>query len=110
MDEMYPPAAEMVVAGRKLVGFSRAGISAESGIHTFRDPGGIWDQFDPAEVGTAGGLIETALRHPAVIRRFLAQALETFEQARPNFGHHGLVELEKMVKLRSVITQNIDNL
>lgn len=110
MAEVYRQAAEMIVAGRNIVGFSGAGISAESGIHTFRDPGGIWDQFDPAEVGTADGLIETALRNPTVIRRFLAQALETFEQAKPNDGHLGLVELEKMGKLRSVLTQNIDNL
>lgn len=110
MDEVYFRAAELIVSGQRIVGFSGAGMSAESGIPTFRDPGGIWDQFDPAAVGTAEGLVETALRNPGLIRRFLAGALETFERARPNYGHLGLVELERMGKLRSVITQNIDNL
>jgi len=110
VDDLYRRAAEMIVASNNIVGFSGAGISAESGIHTFRDPGGIWDQFDPAEVGTSAGLIETALRNPGVIRRFLTEALETFEQAKPNAGHLGLAALEKMSKLRAVITQNIDNL
>ena len=108
--DRFRQAAEIIAAGKKVVAFSGAGMSAESGIPTFRDPGGIWDQFDPEEVGTATGLVETALRNPAVIRRFLTEALDTFERSSPNLGHLGLAELERLGKLRVVITQNIDNL
>ena len=110
MADPYQQAAEIIAAGKRVAAFSGAGMSAESGIPTFRDPGGIWDQFDADEIGTASGLLETALRNPETIRRFLAEALETFEQSHPNPGHLGLYELEKLGKLRTVITQNIDNL
>jgi len=108
--DLFRQAAEIIAAGKKVVAFSGAGMSAESGIPTFRDPGGIWDQFDPEEVGTSAGLLETALKNPSVIRRFLSQALDTFERSSPNLGHLGLAELERLGKLRVVITQNIDNL
>ena len=110
MADPYQRAAEIIAAGRRIVGFTGSGISAESGIPTFRDPGGIWDQFDPAEIGTAGGLMAAVMRDPGLIRRFLSAALETFEQALPNPGHVCLHELERLGKLTSVITQNIDNL
>jgi len=110
MDDLYRQAAEIIAAGKRVAAFSGAGMSAESGIPTFRDPGGIWDQFDADEIGTSSGLIETALKNPELIRRFLGQALDTFERSLPNAGHSGLAELEKLGRLRVVITQNIDNL
>ncbi len=109
-EEKYQQAAEIISKARYLVGFSGAGISQESGIPTFRDPGGIWDQFDASEIGTTGGLLETAMRNPGMIRKFILDTVAIFEAARPNPGHVGLAELEGLGLLRSVITQNIDNL
>jgi NAD-dependent deacetylase len=110
MDELYQKAADILAEAKHVVGFSGAGISAESGIPTFRDPGGIWDQFDMAEVGTSAGLLETAQKKPGMIRKFMLDTAAIFEAAAPNQGHVGLSELEELGLLKSVITQNIDNL
>jgi NAD-dependent deacetylase len=103
-------AAEVFRRTRKLVTFTGAGMSAESGIPTFRDPGGIWDQFDPEEVGTGPGLLNTLSRMPDKIRAFAQQTIGVFLRAEPNPGHLALGTLEQMGILRSVITQNVDNL
>ncbi len=103
-------AAEAFQRTRKLVTFSGAGMSAESGIPTFRDPGGIWDQFDPEEVGTGPGLLDTLSRTPEKIRAFADQTISVFLQARPNPGHLALGTLEQMGILKFIITQNVDNL
>lgn len=107
---LYEEAARIIAKAKNLVAFTGAGISAESGIPTFRDPGGIWDQFDPTEVGTTGGFLSMISRKPERIRGFLRQTMETFDRAGPNPGHMGLVDLENMGILRSVVTQNIDDL
>ncbi len=109
MDE-YQKAAEMIAGSKAVAAFSGAGISAESGIPTFRDPGGLWDQFDPDEVATSGGLLKAVMRKPELIRSFFLQTVEIFEQAQPNPGHVALQVLEEMSLLKTVITQNIDNL
>jgi len=106
----YQKAAEMIAGSRRIVAFSGAGISAESGIPTFRDPGGLWDQFDPEEFGTSGGILSALMRKPDLIRSFLLQSVEIFEKAKPNPAHLGLKSLEDMQLLKAVITQNIDNL
>jgi len=106
----YQKVARLLIESKGLVAFTGAGISAESGIPTFRDPGGLWDQFDPDQVGTAGGLLATALKQPDLARKFLLQLTEIFEKAKPNPGHHGLKMLEDLGLLKTVITQNIDAL
>ena len=101
--------ASAIVAGsRRLVAFTGAGVSAESGIPTFRDPGGLWDRFSPDDFGTGGLSMLTGLS--SVGRGFVQEMLDTFSQAGPNPGHLALSELERMGILRSVITQNVDNL
>ena len=55
--EAIKRAAELLVQAERAVVFSGAGMSAESGIPTFRDPGGLWDRFDPSLVGTAEGIM-----------------------------------------------------
>ena len=109
MDD-YEKVARLILEAKNIVAFTGAGISAESGIPTFRDPGGLWDQFDPDEFGTAGSIVTTALNKPRLIRGFLLQMVEIFEKAKPNPGHHGLKSLEEMGLLKTIITQNINNL
>jgi len=108
--DLYHKVARLILESSQIVAFTGAGISAESGIPTFRDPGGLWDQFDPDEVGTAGGLVNTALSKPELIRKFMAQLVEVFDKSQPNMGHYGLHSLEQMGYLKTVITQNIDAL
>jgi NAD-dependent deacetylase len=108
--DVYEEAARLLAGTRRAVGFTGAGTSAESGIPTFRDPGGIWDQFDPEEFGTTAGIMEVARRRPEMIRRFMLNTVNTFSAARPNPGHLALAELEQLGIVMAVITQNVDNL
>lgn len=103
-------AANILANAKRTVASCGAGISAESGIPTFRDPGGVWEKLNPAEVGTAGGLIHTLTSNPHKLMPFFNELLETFENAEPNPAHRALGELERMGILQTVITQNIDNL
>jgi len=106
----YEEAARILADTNKAVAFTGAGISAESGIPTFRDPGGLWDQFDPAEVGTVQGIMRMVETKPHVLRDFLLNTIKIFETSKPTLAHYALAELEKMGILTTVISQNIDNL
>jgi NAD-dependent deacetylase len=108
--DVYEEAAEILAHAKKAVAFSGAGVSAESGIPTFRDPGGIWDKFEPEEIGTVPALLRTAQENPDLIRKFLLETLAVFEKAKPNHAHHSVAKLEKMGIVAAVITQNIDGL
>lgn len=101
---------EIIAKAKNIVAFSGAGISAESGIPTFRDKGGLWDRFNPEEVGTTGGLLSLLTKSPERILAFLKESFDTIRNAMPNPGHRALFELEKLKLLKTVITQNIDNL
>ncbi len=107
MESKLARIAEMIVHSRRLVVFTGAGISTESGIPDFRSPGGIWTKFDPEDF-----TIQKYLRDPATR---LKQWLHLVEDglminAGPNRAHYAVAELEKMGKLSCIITQNIDNL
>lgn len=107
MEEKINKVAEMIAASRRLVVFTGAGISTESGIPDFRGPDGIWTKVDPADF-----TIDRFLASAEVRKRvwyFLVEGMSIM-QAQPNSAHRALAELEKMNKLSSVITQNIDNL
>jgi NAD-dependent deacetylase len=102
--------AANAIAGGSVVAFTGAGISAESGIPTFRDPGGLWDRFDPAEFGTWDGLMELAMRKPDALAEFLVEFRRVLGTARPGPAHRALARLEDAGFLDSVITQNVDGL
>ncbi len=89
---------------------SGAGMSEESGIPTFRDPGGLWDEINPIEAGTVRGLINTLEKNAEKIIPIFLKMLDSFEKAEPNPGHTALFDLEEMGILKTVITQNVDNL
>ncbi|OFW58398.1 MAG: hypothetical protein A2W01_03045 [Candidatus Solincola sediminis] len=102
----------MIGGAKKIVAFTGAGVSEESGIPTFRDPGGLWDRFDPNELG--GGDIFSNLfagaGTPSGSLEFMSEILSVLKEATPNPGHQALADLESMGFSISVITQNIDNL
>lgn len=89
----------------KLVVFTGAGISAESGIKTFRDSNGLWEEFDINEVATP----EAWERNRTLVLDFYNQRRKQVMEARPNEAHLALVELEKKYDV-TIITQNIDDL
>lgn len=80
-------------------------MSAESGIATFRDAGGLWDKYPVMEVASADGY----RRNPELVHEFYNQRRRELVKAEPNAGHRGLAELEKDYDVY-VITQNVDDL
>lgn len=90
---------------KKLVVLTGAGISAESGLKTFRDMGGLWEQYDVMEVASIDGWF----KNPQLVLKFYNDRRKQLETAIPNAGHYGLVELEKYFDVY-IITQNVDNL
>jgi len=89
----------------RLVVLTGAGISAESGIPTFRDAGGLWEGYDVMEVATPQGW----KKDPGLVLEFYNQRRKAAQKAKPNQGHLILNELEGHFRV-SIITQNVDNL
>ena len=107
MDDLIQKTAESIAAAKHVVALTGAGISVESGIPPFRGKGGLWEKFDPIEVGH----IDSFMRDPEKVWRLLISEMRgVLETARPNPGHLGLARLEGLGKLKTVITQNIDGL
>ena len=94
----------------KVVCLTGAGISAESGIPTFRGEGGLWERYDPQVYAHREGLISLFKRKPAELVNFIVDFYSLLFKAKPNPGHLALGILEKENRLRAIITQNIDNL
>jgi len=90
---------------RHVVVFSGAGISAESGLNTFRGPGGLWEGEPVAAVATPDGW----KRDPARVLRFYNERRKGVQAVQPNLAHKALRELEDIFKV-TIITQNIDDL
>ncbi len=103
-------AAAILEQAGKIAAFTGAGISAESGIPTFRGDDGIWKKYSPTLYGNIPGLALTAVARPAKVLTFARDAFRTFLDAAPNPGHVALARLQKTGMLNSVVTQNIDNL
>ena len=90
---------------RKMVVLSGAGMSAESGISTFRDAGGLWDKYPVEQVATPEGYA----RNPELVISFYNERRKQLLEVEPNAGHTLLAELEKSFNV-TVVTQNVDNL
>jgi NAD-dependent deacetylase len=88
-----------------IVVLTGAGMSAESGLSTFRDNGGLWEQYSVYDVATP----EAFERNQELVLRFYNERRRQLEQAQPNRGHRLLAELEKDYRV-TVITQNVDDL
>lgn len=90
---------------KNLVVLSGAGMSAESGISTFRDAGGLWDKYPVEQVATPEGYA----RDPELVINFYNQRRKQLLDVKPNRGHELLASLEKDFNI-TVVTQNVDNL
>jgi len=90
---------------KKIVVLTGAGISAESGIQTFRDSDGLWEGYDVNEVATPQGFA----KNPELVLEFYNQRRKQLLEVKPNKAHFNLAELEKHFEVE-IITQNIDNL
>jgi len=90
---------------KRLVVLTGAGMSAESGLKTFREMGGLWEEYAVADVATP----EAWERDPKLVLRFYNERRKALFDARPNAGHLELADLEKTFDVR-IITQNVDDL
>lgn len=100
--------SEWIAQAKRIIVFTGAGVSTESGIPDFRSPGGLWDRYDPAELGFRRFLESEEAR-----KKYWKMHTELYgllTQVRPNIAHEACVELDRLDKLECVITQNVDNL
>jgi NAD-dependent deacetylase len=99
--------AQLIIQSNKVIVFTGAGISTESGIPDFRSPGGIWSRYDPEDF-----TIQKFLSGPAARKTIWKMSVEggLLAEAKPNLAHYAIAELYQLGKLDCVITQNIDNL
>src|SRR5579863_1864833 len=108
MNSSVDKLAALVRQARRIVVFTGAGISTESGIPDFRSPGGVWTKYDPAEFH-----IDRFLAGPESRKRYWMRTTEFYQEiakASPNAAHYAVVELERMGRLGAVVTQNVDGL
>lgn len=100
-------ARRLLEAATRIVAFTGAGVSAESGIPTFRDAlDGLWARYDPAQLATEDGF----RADPALVWRWYAERRARIAQARPNAAHAALAAAEAAGRAISVVTQNVDGL
>jgi NAD-dependent deacetylase len=83
-----------------------AGVSAESGIKTFRDPDGLWTKFNPAELASVNGF----LANPKLVWEWYSMRRDVVNHSEPNPGHYALAEMENLFPEFTLITQNVDRL
>lgn len=100
-------AARALARARKVVVFTGAGVSRESGIATFRDPEeGVWRKYDPLKMAT----LEGYLRDPPFVWAWYEHRFGMIAGAEPNAGHRAIAALERLFPSVTVVTQNIDGL
>lgn len=101
---------ERLARARRVAVLTGAGISAESGVPTFRDPDGLWQQFRPEELAN----VDAFLRNPVLVQGWYAHRRAVVEDVQPNPGHDALAVLERLVAERGgeflLATQNVDGL
>ena len=110
MDKALASLAGKIARSKKVVAFTGSGISAESGIPTFRGEGGVWETYNPGLYANIPGLLGMFFLKPSKVHAFSRDVLSTFVEAEPNPAHKALARLEELGHLRAVITQNIDDL
>ncbi len=107
LDILIDRVADLIINAGKIVVFTGAGVSTESGIPDFRSPGGIWDRFDPDDF-----TYQKFVSDPEARRKqwLMLQEGTLITKAEPNPAHYAIAELDRLGKLGCVITQNVDNL
>lgn len=101
-----PKLIEVLHHARSVCVLTGAGISAESGVPTFRGDDGLWKKFRPEELANFNAFI----RNPDLVWEWYAYRKRLMKEVRPNPGHRALVELQQIVPEFTLVTQNVDNL
>jgi NAD-dependent deacetylase len=108
MNDSIQKVTDLIRRAKKVIVFTGAGVSTESGIPDFRSPGGVWQKYNPEDFYFQKFISseESREKYWQMSREFY----DPLKSAQPNAAHRAVAELEKMGKLDCVITQNIDNL
>lgn len=106
MEVLYKKVAGLMVDLKQCVVLTGAGVSAESGIPTFRSQGGLWEKYDPSVYAS----IEVFRKDPSKYWTLRGDFIRNCDSYQPNKAHLALADLERMGVVRCVITQNIDGL
>lgn len=104
--EAFGTVARWIAEARRVLVFTGAGISTESGIPDFRGPNGVWKTRDPLRFTIQNYIADAEVRREAWQLRLESPV----DAAQPNAGHRAVVDLERMGKVEAVVTQNIDGL
>ncbi len=108
MDHLIAKGADMINKAEKILVFSGAGLSTESGIPDFRSPGGLWSKYDPSDF-----YFDKIISDEKARVKYWQMSTETYQiikDAVPNRAHLAIKTLEDMEKLIAIVTQNIDRL
>jgi len=100
------PLGGRLAAAKAVVAFTGAGVSAESGVPTFRGTDGIWSKLKPEELANMNAF----MKNPSLVWEWYAHRKKIMSTIEPNAGHRALVQMERLVPAFAVVTQNIDNL
>jgi NAD-dependent deacetylase len=108
MDDAFQRAAACIAGAKRILAFTGAGLSTESGIPDFRSPGGIWDRYDPSDFEYQK--IVSSQQAREAYWKMSTEFYGTMKDALPNPAHSALKKLEDSGKLAAIVTQNIDHL
>jgi NAD-dependent deacetylase len=107
LEEKITKLTKLILNSKNIVALTGAGMSTESGIADFRSPGtGLWEKIDPYEYAS----IDSYIAHPTKNLEFMLETGRAIFSAKPNKGHKALTKLQKLDKLKGILTQNIDRL
>lgn len=107
LDNLIEQAADLIRHSQRLTALTGAGVSAESGIPTFRDAlTGLWAQYDPAQLASR----QAFQQNPKLVWDFYEFRRDLMRPAQPNPAHHALAALERLYPTMQLITQNVDDL
>jgi len=108
IEERIDDIADLIAGSSRIVVFTGAGISTESGIPDFRGPDGLWTKVDPSDFTYQKFISDREVRKR--IWQLNTTMGFSFDGVEPNLAHHAIVELEKLGKLDCIVTQNVDGL
>jgi NAD-dependent deacetylase len=108
MDDLIKKGAQMIKNAQKILVFTGAGLSTESGIPDFRSPGGLWEKYDPMDFYYQKFISDEGAR--TKYWEMVKDVYGILAKASPNRAHMAIKTLEDQKKLLSVVTQNIDGL
>lgn len=104
--EIFDAIIEKLTNANHVVVLTGAGISAESGIKTFRDPDGLWAKFNPAELASIDGF----MANPGLVWSWYNERRSIIAESIPNQGHYAIAEMQSLFNRFNLITQNVDRL